>query len=307
MMQWSRDKLVPVEQHLYLGRQVRIGLFDCPGDDDCFPVTESVQNNLFVLATKSLWIRRNTRGFRYVGPGSVLLHPSGCTIERQRETGIHDRTYWFAIRPDIYAEVLARYGLGKRLPTDALCPDSSLQLNASGLIQRLRAGTATPLEIESRVIALLDEICASMSRSGRAAGLQRKTSRSRAKRLADSVKSFVDSHLSENRDLDAIADAVGASPYHLCRVFKAENGITLHEYRMRQRLAFVIRKLGETPMVRLVDLALDAGFSSHSHLSHVFADRFRTTPSAYRQMLHVTPDANKVLPRQGPRALSLPT
>jgi AraC family transcriptional regulator len=39
------------------------------------------------------------------------------------------------------------------------------------------------------------------------------------------------------------------------------------------------------PSISLIDIALDCGFSSHSHMSRIFHKFVGVTPSAYRRSL----------------------
>lgn len=285
-MSWAMEKLLPGERHLFRGNLVRVGEFDCVGGHPSFPVTEPVQNNLFVLATKPVWFRRNTRGFHYVGPGGILLHPSGSTIERRCETSSHDLSYWFAIKPDVYSEITAAHNIEHRLPTSPLCPSPAMQLELGLLLRRIREGSATTLDVEANVIALLDSICGASGVAGQSSGAARGRAgtRARARRQADVAKSFVDANLASGLDVSAVASEVGVSAFHLCRLFKAVNGITLHEYRIRQRLAFVVHRLVDRARLNLLDLALDAGFSSHSHLTRTFKNRLGIAPSIARDL-----------------------
>jgi AraC-like DNA-binding protein len=45
--------------------------------------------------------------------------------------------------------------------------------------------------------------------------------------------------------LAQLASAVGASPFHLARVFRAQTGQSLHEYRMQLRVRAVRTGLAE--------------------------------------------------------------
>ena len=70
--------------------------------------------------------------------------------------------------------------------------------------------------------------------------------------------------------------------FHLARVFKARTGFSLHAYRNQLRLRAALERLAE-PGVDLIDIALDLGFSSHSHFTETFRRSFGKTPSAVRQ------------------------
>jgi AraC-like DNA-binding protein len=80
--------------------------------------------------------------------------------------------------------------------------------------------------------------------------------------------------------LSALARACGLSPYRLCREFRRATGMTITAYRIGLR---VFASLEALPGTRdLSALALDAGFSSHSHFSAAFRRVFNTTPSRLR-------------------------
>ena len=81
--------------------------------------------------------------------------------------------------------------------------------------------------------------------------------------------------------LSQIARAIGASPAYLTDLFHRIEGMPIYRYQTRLRLA---RALGQLPHAEdITQLALELGFSSHSHFSSAFRSTFGMTPSAYRQ------------------------
>ncbi len=81
--------------------------------------------------------------------------------------------------------------------------------------------------------------------------------------------------------LTRIAGEVGASPAYLTDLFHKIEGMPIYRYQTRLRLA---KALGLLPHVDdITQLALDLGFSSHSHFSSTFRSTFGITPSAYRE------------------------
>ena len=64
--------------------------------------------------------------------------------------------------------------------------------------------------------------------------------------------------------MQRIAREVGLSAYHVCRLFHRVTGTKLHQYRVRLRLRAALTEVVESARP-LTDIALDAGFSSHSH------------------------------------------
>jgi AraC-like DNA-binding protein len=80
-------------------------------------------------------------------------------------------------------------------------------------------------------------------------------------------------------DLAELALEVHVSPWHLCRVFRAATGVTPRAYVERLRLACAARRIA-TGCPDLGELALELGFSSHSHLTARYRATFGTTPRA---------------------------
>jgi AraC-like DNA-binding protein len=105
--------------------------------------------------------------------------------------------------------------------------------------------------------------------------------RATTRRMLRRAKEFVEANFSAALRLDDVARAVDASPAYLTDVFRRAEGISLHRYIVQLRLA---RALVELPEVTdLTTLALDLGFSSHSHFASAFRRAFGCTPSEFRE------------------------
>ena len=99
------------------------------------------------------------------------------------------------------------------------------------------------------------------------------------RRIIERMRSF-DSDLS----LQALANESGYSRVHFIRMFKAATGSSPHNYLLNLKLERA-RELLRNPSMSLIDIALDCGFSSHSHMSRLFLKFVGVTPSAYRRRL----------------------
>jgi AraC family transcriptional regulator len=99
------------------------------------------------------------------------------------------------------------------------------------------------------------------------------------RRVIERMRSF-DSDLS----LQALANESGYSRVHFVRMFKAATGSSPHNYLLNLKLERV-RELLKDRSMSLIDIALDCGFSSHSHMSRLFHKFVGVTPSAYRRSL----------------------
>jgi AraC family transcriptional regulator len=91
---------------------------------------------------------------------------------------------------------------------------------------------------------------------------------------------FFDSDLS----LQALANESGYSRVHFVRMFRVATGYSPHNYLLNLKLERV-QELLKNPAKSLIDIALDCGFSSHSHMSRLFHKIVGVTPSAYRRSL----------------------
>jgi AraC-like DNA-binding protein len=136
------------------------------------------------------------------------------------------------------------------------------------------ASEADDLEAEERVLTLLR--AALRDDGGRCAACGPTTAR-----LIRRTKEFLEAQLSSPIRLMDVGNAVGASPAYLTDVFRRIEGIPLHRYLTQSRLA---RALVELPHAAdLTALALEVGFSSHSHFSAAFRRAFGCTPSRFRE------------------------
>jgi AraC family transcriptional regulator len=130
------------------------------------------------------------------------------------------------------------------------------------------------LEAEEVVLALIR--CA-LQQDGR----RDKPNGTKTARLIGRTKEFLMARLSSRLLLEDIARAVGASPAYLTDLFTRIDGVPLHHYLTQLRLA---RALAELPHADdLTGLALDLGFSSHSHFTFAFRRAFGCTPSQFRE------------------------
>ena len=81
--------------------------------------------------------------------------------------------------------------------------------------------------------------------------------------------------------IQAIADDVGISPFHLIRRFEAVYGVTPHQLRIRSRLERAKQLLALDRSV--TEVCMEVGFSSLGSFSTAFARRVGVSPSAYQR------------------------
>jgi AraC-like DNA-binding protein len=126
-----------------------------------------------------------------------------------------------------------------------------------------------PLGREELAVSLLSEVLSQQERPAL-----------RPQAVVERAKEVLHAHAHEVLSLEFVSNAVGVTPIYLTQTFTRSEGLPLYRYQMRLRLS---RALLELPTCRdLTALALDLGFSTHSHFTTKFRETFGITPSEFR-------------------------
>ena len=81
--------------------------------------------------------------------------------------------------------------------------------------------------------------------------------------------------------LGQLARNVKMSPYYLSTLFREQLGLTIPEYRNRQRLNRFFGLYRAKPEIRLLELALEAGFGSYAQFYRIFTKAVGQTPQSW--------------------------
>ncbi|MEQ9379944.1 MAG: AraC family transcriptional regulator, partial [Pirellulales bacterium] len=100
----------------------------------------------------------------------------------------------------------------------------------------------------------------------------------------EAAKCWLANRLSQRITLGDVAHSVQLSPFHFARMFQRQTGVPVYGYLTWLRLRTSIERLADGER-DLTQLALDLGFSSHSHFSDSFRREFGRTPSDARDAL----------------------
>ena len=88
---------------------------------------------------------------------------------------------------------------------------------------------------------------------------------------------YLDRHLSEDLDMDELAERFFISKFHMMRLFRAQTGFTIHTYLLQRRL-LAARQLMEKGM-RATEACYRCGFRSYSSFTRAYNKHFGTTPT----------------------------
>jgi AraC family transcriptional regulator len=92
---------------------------------------------------------------------------------------------------------------------------------------------------------------------------------------------YINDHLDRDIKLADLATLLDMSQFHFSHLFKQSLDTSPYQYLLQQRVERAKQLLKQTER-SIMDIALDCGFSSHSHLSKQFRQLTGITPKAYR-------------------------
>ncbi len=156
-----------------------------------------------------------------------------------------------------------------RVPSPTLSAKADRALAA---LDGLLTGDAAPLDVLSRVFELLHLCTAQMQeQKGEASGT-----------VAAAV-GYIHEHLETGAALSDVAQALHVNKHYLCRLFKAETGMTVGAYINSARVVRakqLLRDSGEP----ISFVASECGYNEPSVFAKSFKKETGMTPSAYRNM-----------------------
>jgi len=266
-----------------------IGRFEVAPEEPDFAEAGRINLPVFVFPRTSCRIRHRGASEFVADPCIVTFFDWYQPYSRQPVDPTGDRADWFKLRSDAVEECLRPYprrafgGNGRVFPFPYVGSDDATFAAERHLVRLLRKSPAPdPLVVEETVIGLLSALLRNAlgePRGGAAAFAE--ASPSRAAEIADDVRVLLNRRYDEPLSLNEIGRALGVSVSAVCHAFRDATGGTIHRYRNRLRLRRSLDRLTEGAD-DLTDLALDLGFSSHSHFSELFRRTFGLTPSRFR-------------------------
>ena len=262
---------------------VKIGAFRLPAGHPDFEDTGPARNYCFVFPRRACWIEHEGERPFVADSTTVPLYNPGRPYRRGLIDPAGDASDWFAVAPAVLAAVVSRF--------DVRATEHPERLFARGAVRAPAGLFLTQRKIFNHVVgdAPADTLLVEESVFNMLHAVLRQTYGAvdgRAKTSTEALVAGARAHLARTfRGRGGIADvaaAVGASPFHLCRVFRRETGYSLHRYRTELRLRWSLQPLSDG--VDILTTALDAGFAHHSHFTMSFRRTFGMPPSALRRV-----------------------
>jgi AraC family transcriptional regulator len=192
--------------------------------------------------------------------------PAGCDVFSQSEQG--GEYLRVALTHDASTS-------GDRQFTDRIDPAAT---PAARRLRALLLGDGEPLEIEAMVLRLLERALEVPSAEPRPA-------RWMTPRRLRQIEELIEARLDRKLTVQELAAGLGLSAGFFARAFAAALGQAPHDYVIDRRVARARALLSERSL-RLDQVALACGFSSHAHMTATLRSRLGVTPGQLRASAH---------------------
>ena len=100
--------------------------------------------------------------------------------------------------------------------------------------------------------------------------------------LVDEIDECIKRKEDETLTLRRLGQVIGYSEFTVSKKFREISGMHLRDYLRYRRLAFALKALRDTQR-SILEISLDAGFSSHEAFTRAFKKAYGLTPHAYRR------------------------
>ncbi|HEY8050226.1 MAG TPA: AraC family transcriptional regulator [Ramlibacter sp.] len=278
------------ERMVFSSTRIAVGEWRCDRTHPLFADSGPIQRHMVAFPRTSVKIRHEGGDGFIADAGVATIYNQGQRYTREVVHPLGDHCDFWAVdretAADIASSIDTRVGRDDDKPLrHARAPvDASLYLRQRAVLLGLRRGEIDALAAEEAVIAVVHDAVAA---AARAAGADRARSRAPSPGLVEAATRELAASWHERLTLDVLSARLGTSPFHLCHAFRAATGHTLHRQLTLLRLRAALEAVAERGE-DLTHIALEHGFSSHSHFTSAFRREWGVTPSAWRARLHGT-------------------
>lgn len=203
--------------------------------------------------------------------GSLLILPAGMQAA-WRSDKVSDRTHYY-VHPGLLQQVSQEV-----LGTQCTIRDDGMFIFDHKFADLLRRYSfvveATGSSHFERDMVMLEIMTMLVRRYGVADSAAKGTISKDSARL----RTFLEDNLTRKMSAAAIGEALGLSPAVLKKTVRKQFGMPLHRYIVERRLDHAERLIKSG--VPIAQAALDAGFSSQSHLTSSMRDKRNVTPAS---------------------------
>lgn len=257
-----------------------VGEFRCPPGDASWRETNLIGDRAHVVFPRvPVVIRQADREPVLATANHAMLYDANQPYEREARSE-HGDDCAFIELPTASLASLADEGASlvgddHRMRATHAPTDSRTYLAQHLLVQHLREQPHDLLGAEEAAVCI---VLAALSGPPPGPCARRRTTRVAHRELAEAAKAELAASPGPGTTLGQLARRLHTSAFHLARVFRAETGFGLAQYGRTLRLRAALERLRDSEG-DLSSLALELGFSSHSHFAATFHREFGIPPS----------------------------
>ena len=291
----SRDLERPLTfRTLYDSSNVSVSDYNCRACRGGPAAEEHTDSHKIVLLRRGVFCKHVGRQSITADVNQAVFFAKGSTYRVSHPVGCGDRGTIFTLAPQVLNDMLCEIDPAYADQPDQAFPfasgpcDSGVFWKHRQLLRRLEATDARPLDpmwADETALQMMGEIlAAAFERYGKPQTHRRSGTAVDHADRAEAAKCYLACKMGERITLDDVARSVHTSPFHLTRIFRQHTGVPVHRYLTRLRLRTSLERLADG-MRDLTALALELGYSSHSHFTDTFRREFGRTPSDVRKGL----------------------
>ncbi len=279
-------------QSLYESSLVKVRYYSCQAGRGGPSAEEQSSGNDIVLMGHGVFCKHVGRRSVTADVDQAVFFSKGSTYRVSHPAGCGDRGTVFTPSPCVLNDIVREFDPSVDDRPDQPFPfitspcDSRVYWRHHELVQRLKTAEACPLEplwADATTLQIVVDILeVAFAHYRKPLKPRRNSTNADHAERAEAAKTYLASRLSERVTLDDVASAVHVSPFHFARLFHHHTGLPVHRYLTQLRLRASLERLADGAN-DLTRLALELGFSSHSHFADVFRNEFGLTPSELRR------------------------
>ncbi len=282
---------MPESTNIFESHLLAMGTFRCPPNSDAWSRENWTAGPLVAFPRVPVRILQAGRRGVLADPNVVTLYNDQQDYRRELLSPRGDECEWIAIKLPLLHDLLSALSpdaLAAPLHpfrTAAAPSSAAAYARQRHVFSRLLSARAPDsLWVEECVVGVLADVLRVALRQRQELVALPGTQRAHYDAV-EAVRLHLARHFAEALPLARLARIAHLSIYHFCRVFRALTGFSVHRYRTELRLRWALEQVGRGAR-DLTEVALDAGFTSHSHFTTAFARAFGCTPSEVRSLQH---------------------
>lgn len=261
---------MPETLSLFKTEHFHLGLSRCSRVPQGLSEEEAEPNFTVVFPISGVFVHHVEHRRTVATPAMALFLNRDDVHQVSHPTGGNDQSVFISLSTSMVEPFLDH--AGRKLSKSATPTRPSTFLEVRNLVQRAASGGLQGLDLEDFALTTMVELL-----HGPPSGSPSEHHRA----LVADAEEYLSVHFRDKSTLDMVARHIGASPHHLSRLFRSVTGENLSTRRTQLRLRYAASQLWDGA-TDISEVAVEAGFYDHAHLTNTMRRHLGFTPSQIR-------------------------